>query len=95
LVKKSLVLTPDPHLESPISLDLDPNSADLDSQRWFTPHIFFIYFYLFGGSISSLFLGCLQLDKEVERDKWGMTPPTINAYYTPTKNQVKYFLKQA
>jgi len=30
----------------------------------------------------------VQLDKEVERDKWGMTPPTINAYYTPTKNQV-------
>jgi predicted metalloendopeptidase len=30
----------------------------------------------------------LQLDKEVEKDKWGMTPPTINAYYTPTKNQV-------
>ncbi len=35
-------------------------------------------------------MGCLQLDKEVERDKWGMTPPTINAYYTPTKNQVKH-----
>ena len=33
---------------------------------------------------------CLQLDEVVERDKWGMTPPTINAYYTPTKNQVTH-----
>ena len=30
----------------------------------------------------------LKLGKPVEKDKWGMTPPTINAYYTPTKNQV-------
>lgn len=32
----------------------------------------------------------VKLDKEVEKDKWGMTPPTINAYYTPTKNQIVF-----
>ena len=34
-----------------------------------------------------------QLTKKVDRNKWGMTPPTINAYYTPTKNQVNNFWK--
>ena len=29
-----------------------------------------------------------KLDKEVNRTKWSMTPPTVNAYYTPTKNQI-------
>jgi endothelin-converting enzyme len=22
--------------------------------------------------------------------RWGMTPPTVNAYYTPTKNQIVF-----
>ena len=28
------------------------------------------------------------IDKPVNKTKWSMTPPTVNAYYTPTKNQV-------
>eukprot|EP00092_Neocalanus_flemingeri_P065816 GFUD01080095.1.p1 GENE.GFUD01080095.1~~GFUD01080095.1.p1 ORF type:complete len:831 (-),score=230.51 GFUD01080095.1:109-2601(-) len=31
-----------------------------------------------------------KLDKPVERNKWGMTPSTINAYYTPLKNQIVF-----
>lgn len=31
-----------------------------------------------------------ELGKPVKRDRWGMTPPTINAYYTPTKNQIVF-----
>jgi len=31
-----------------------------------------------------------KLDKPVEKDKWGMTPSTINAYYTPLKNQIVF-----
>ncbi len=32
-----------------------------------------------------------KLDKPVNRTKWSMTPPTVNAYYMPTKNQVDPF----
>ena len=31
-----------------------------------------------------------KLDKQVEKNKWGMTPSTINAYYTPLKNQIVF-----
>lgn len=31
-----------------------------------------------------------KLDKKVETNKWGMTPSTINAYYTPLKNQIVF-----
>lgn len=31
-----------------------------------------------------------KLDKPVDKMKWGMTPPTINAYYAPTKNQIVF-----
>lgn len=30
------------------------------------------------------------LDQPVNKTKWGMTPPTVNAYYTPTKNQIVF-----
>jgi len=31
-----------------------------------------------------------KLYKPVEKNKWGMTPTTINAYYTPLKNQIVF-----
>lgn len=30
------------------------------------------------------------LDRPVNKTKWSMTPPTVNAYYTPTKNQIVF-----
>ncbi len=30
----------------------------------------------------------LRLDAPVNRTKWSMTPPTVNAYYAPSKNQI-------
>ena len=32
-----------------------------------------------------------KLSKPVDRTKWGMTPSTINAYYTPLNNQVSKY----
>ncbi|HEY8948170.1 MAG TPA: M13-type metalloendopeptidase [Rhizomicrobium sp.] len=29
-----------------------------------------------------------RIDQPVDRNEWGMTPPTINAYYTPTLNSI-------
>jgi predicted metalloendopeptidase len=31
-----------------------------------------------------------KLDMPVNRTRWSMTPPTVNAYYTPTKNQIVF-----
>lgn len=31
-----------------------------------------------------------NLDQPVNKTTWIMTPPTVNAYYTPTKNQIVF-----
>lgn len=31
-----------------------------------------------------------RLDQTVNKTRWSMSPPTVNAYYTPTKNQVVF-----
>ncbi len=31
-----------------------------------------------------------QLGKPVDKTKWGMTPPTVNAYYNPTTNEITF-----
>ncbi|HEY8573951.1 M13 family metallopeptidase [Phenylobacterium sp.] len=31
-----------------------------------------------------------RLGGPMDRDEWGMTPPTINAYYNPTKNEIVF-----
>ncbi|MFN3512777.1 MAG: M13 family metallopeptidase [Phenylobacterium sp.] len=31
-----------------------------------------------------------RLGGPVDREEWGMTPPTINAYYSPTKNEIVF-----
>ena len=29
-----------------------------------------------------------RMGKPVDRAEWGMTPPTVNAYYSPTMNEI-------
>jgi putative endopeptidase len=31
-----------------------------------------------------------QLGKPVDRNRWGMTPPTVNAYYNPVMNEIVF-----
>ncbi len=31
-----------------------------------------------------------QLGKPVDRTRWGMTPPTVNAYYNPVNNEIVF-----
>lgn len=31
-----------------------------------------------------------QLGKPVDRSRWGMTPPTVNAYYNPVNNEIAF-----
>ena len=39
------------------------------------------------------FAASVELDKigkPVDPTEWGMTPPTVNAYYNPTKNEIVF-----
>jgi predicted metalloendopeptidase len=31
-----------------------------------------------------------KLGKPIDRTEWGMTPPTVNAYYSPNKNEIAF-----
>src|ERR1700759_869676 len=31
-----------------------------------------------------------QLGKPVDKARWGMTPPTVNAYYNPVNNEIVF-----
>ena len=31
-----------------------------------------------------------KIGKPVDRTEWGMTPPTVNAYYNPTENNINF-----
>jgi putative endopeptidase len=31
-----------------------------------------------------------KIGKPVDKSEWGMTPPTVNAYYSPTKNEIVF-----
>ncbi len=34
--------------------------------------------------------GISQLGKPVDKTRWGMSPPTVNAYYSPTNNEIVF-----
>ncbi|KAK1799616.1 hypothetical protein P4O66_000385 [Electrophorus voltai] len=42
-----------------------------------------MHYYSFSGRVTAD-----QLRKAPNRDQWSMTPPTVNAYYNPTKNEI-------
>ena len=31
-----------------------------------------------------------KIGKPVDRTEWGMTPPTVNAYYNPPQNEIVF-----
>ena len=31
-----------------------------------------------------------KIGKPVDRDEWGMTPPTVNAYFNPQMNDINF-----
>jgi putative endopeptidase len=31
-----------------------------------------------------------KIGKPVDRTEWGMSPPTVNAYYSPTRNEIVF-----
>ncbi|CAG5037602.1 unnamed protein product [Parnassius apollo] len=64
--------------------ELDQQYAELEVKpnQYFENNIAF--------NIFSLKNDLMKLDQPVNKTKWGMTPSTVNAYYTPTKNQIVF-----
>ncbi|XP_026880267.2 endothelin-converting enzyme 1 isoform X2 [Electrophorus electricus] len=62
--------------------ELDKVFSDLDvaSDLYFQN---VMHYYSFSGRVTAD-----QLRKAPNRDQWSMTPPTVNAYYNPTKNEI-------
>ena len=48
----------------------------------------------FGNGLASrkllLYENMRKWKQPVNRTRWSMSPPTVNAYYTPTKNQIVF-----
>lgn len=63
-------------------LDEKYKDLDIDPEKYFDNNI--------RVNIYNLKKNLEKLDQVVNKTKWGMTPPTVNAYYTPTKNQIVF-----
>lgn len=84
--EKALAITdmigfPD-YILNPAELDKKYFDLDLNDQEYFENNIKVNQF--------NLRENLERLDRPVNKTKWGMTPPTANAYYTPTKNQIVF-----
>lgn len=68
---------------------MDPKELDkVFSNYEVTSDLYFenvVQFYNFSARVTAD-----QLRKPPNRDQWSMTPPTVNAYYSPTKNEIVF-----
>lgn len=70
------------YILNPAELDEKYRDLEIDPKQYFQNNVkVFMY---------NLRTNLERLDEPVNRTKWGMTPPTVNAYYTPTKNQIVF-----
>lgn len=70
------------YILDPVLLDERYKDLDIDSSKYFKNNL--------NLNIFNLRKNLEKLDEPVNKTKWGMTPPTVNAYYTPTKNQIVF-----
>ncbi|XP_053308031.1 endothelin-converting enzyme 1 isoform X2 [Spea bombifrons] len=66
----------------PKELDKVFNDYEVTSDLYFEN---VMMFYNFSGRLTAD-----QLRKAPNKDQWSMTPPTVNAYYSPTKNEIVF-----
>ncbi|CAD7093917.1 unnamed protein product [Hermetia illucens] len=67
---------------NPTQLDKKYDDLQIDSKKYFENNL--------RVNIYNLKKNLEKLDQPVNKTRWGMTPPTVNAYYTPTKNQIVF-----
>uniref|UniRef100_A0A1B0CGE7 M13 family peptidase n=3 Tax=Lutzomyia longipalpis TaxID=7200 RepID=A0A1B0CGE7_LUTLO len=64
------------------ALDAKYKDLDIDAKEYFQNNLRVNMF--------NLKKNLEKLDQPVNKTRWGMTPSTVNAYYTPTKNQIVF-----
>ncbi|XP_063292715.1 endothelin-converting enzyme 1 isoform X2 [Pelobates fuscus] len=69
-------------ITDPKELDKVFNEYDVYSDLYFEN---VMNFYNFSARVTTE-----QLRKAPNKDQWSMTPPTVNAYYSPTKNEIVF-----
>uniref|UniRef100_A0A8C5Q5W5 Endothelin-converting enzyme 1 n=1 Tax=Leptobrachium leishanense TaxID=445787 RepID=A0A8C5Q5W5_9ANUR len=69
-------------ITDPKELDKVFNDYDVTADLYFEN---VMNFYNFSARVTTE-----QLRKAPNRDQWSMTPPTVNAYYSPTKNEIVF-----
>lgn len=70
------------YILQPSLLDEKYKGLDMDPAKYFENNM--------NVNIFNLRQNLEKLDQLVNKTRWGMTPPTVNAYYTPTKNQIVF-----
>lgn len=70
------------YILNPVLLDERYKELDIDPSKYFKNNLN-LNFYNLKRNLE-------ELDKPVNKTQWGMTPPTVNAYYTATKNQIVF-----
>lgn len=70
------------YILTPQMLDEQYKTLDIDPAKYFDNNLKL--------NVFNLKKNLEKLDQPVNKTKWGMTPPTVNAYYTPTKNQIVF-----
>lgn len=70
------------YILQPSLLDDKYKGLDMDPEKYFVNNM--------NVNIFNLRQNLEKLDQPVNKTRWGMTPPTVNAYYTPTKNQIVF-----
>jgi neprilysin len=70
------------YILDPIQLDEKYKDLEIDRKQYFENNLRL--------NTYNLKKNLERLDQTVNRTRWSMSPPTVNAYYTPTKNQVVF-----
>ncbi|XP_059609807.1 endothelin-converting enzyme homolog [Phlebotomus argentipes] len=70
------------YILDPDALDTKYRDLDIDGSKYFENNL--------RVNMYNLKRNLEKLDQPVNKTRWGMTPSTVNAYYTPTKNQIVF-----
>lgn len=70
------------YILDPVQLDEKYKDLNISSNQYFENNLLL--------NIYNLKKNLERIDQPVNKSRWSMSPPTVNAYYTPTKNQVVF-----
>lgn len=70
------------YILDPAQLDEKYKELDIDDKQYFENNLKL--------NTYNLRKNLERIDQPVNKTRWSMSPPTVNAYYTPTKNQVVF-----